>query len=84
MVVSVRCCCVCVTGAIKVQGKSVACGGLHTVVLGAKGQLLAWGANHEGQVCAALRACDALDCVMRLSAVGVGAGYTGQVGKRCL
>jgi len=38
-----------VPGVLSVKGRSIACGGLHTVVLGASGNIIAWGGNHEGQ-----------------------------------
>ena len=38
-----------VPGVLAAKGAGLVCGGLHTVVLGAAGGLLAWGANHEGQ-----------------------------------
>jgi hypothetical protein len=38
-----------VPGVMAAKGKALVCGGLHTVLLGATGALLAWGANHEGQ-----------------------------------
>ena len=38
-----------VPGVLSVKGRSITCGGLHTVVLGASGNIIAWGGNHEGQ-----------------------------------